>query len=385
MRILQAIQRFSYTPEDMSTTEIIYNITKNLLKNSNDVTICTTNYHIDTQKKLELERYQVKFIISEILGSIGGLIVTPGLLIELFKLKNYDVIHLHNYRTFQNVVLALYAQVCNIPYVIQAEGSLTTFFQKKYSKILFDYLIGGTMIRNATKVIASSEQEFNQFIKIGVPQEKIFTIPFGININDYTQLPKKGYFKKKYIGSNEEFILFLGRIDKMKGIDLLLSSFSDIIRKGYNVTLVIAGPDNGYLSEVNELIKTLHLEDKIIITGPLYGAEKLAAYQDAEMFVLPSYHDDFGLTVLEALACGTPVIVTNRCGASDVVKNNAGLVIDCERGNLLNGMMTLLDNDDLRLIYSESGKQLVHFQYDWSSVVTLLEECYASCLSEKNN
>jgi glycosyltransferase involved in cell wall biosynthesis len=385
MKILEALQKFSYTADNKSTTEIIFNMSKHLSIRGHEVTIFTTNYKIDQHKISGLEQFNVKFSISKIWCNIGGFIITPGLLNNISIIKQYDIIHLHNYRTFQNIILAFFANLYDIPYIIQAEGSLTTFYQRKFSKILFDNLFGTTMIRNATKVIAASEQESKQYLKLGVPPDKIVIVPFTIDINEYIHLPEKGLFKKKHrIADNKKIILYLGRLDKMKGLDLLVFAFSDIQKKEDDILLVITGPDDGYLTELCDLIEKLHLKEKIIITGPLYNSDKIEAYHDADIFVLPSYHDDFGLTALESLACGTPVIITNRCGASDVISKNAGLVIDCDKTSLVNAITTLHSDEKLRIKYSEQGKKLIHSDYSWNSIVDLLENCYESCSSRKS-
>jgi len=384
MRILEAIQKFSYTSDNISTTEIIFNISKFLSLLDHGVTIYSTNYEVNQQKIEDLRQYNVKVLIFRIFWDIDGFIITPGLINNLSDIKKFDIIHLHNYRTFQNVILAYYAKLLNIPYVLQAEGSLKTFYQKKNSKILFDFFFGNQMIKNATKVIAVSEQETKQYLQLGVPNDKIVIIPFAIDPEEYTHLPDMGSFRKKYsIQRNTKIILYIGRIHKMKGLEILLSAYSEYVTINPDVLLVIAGPDDGYLDELNRLIKELHLDKKIIIPGPLYGPQKIEAFSDADIFILPSYHDDFGITALESMACGTPVIITDRCGAAEVVHNNGGLVINYDKNSLINAMTTLLSDNNLRIKYSELGRKIVLSNYNWNDIVGRLEKCYESCLSPR--
>jgi glycosyltransferase involved in cell wall biosynthesis len=384
MRILQAIQKFSNTTDNVSTTEIIFNISKILSDRGHEVTIYTTNYKLDNQKIQDLKKHGVKFYISKIFADVGGFIITPGIIFDFSIIKQYDIIHLHNYRTFQNVIISFLANLFKIPYILQAEGSLTTFYQKKYSKILFDYVFWKRLILSSTKIIAASEQETIQLINMGVPKDKIVIIPFAIDIKDYTHLPEKGLFKRKNnINQSKRIILYLGRIHERKGLEILLLAFSDIQKDDADTVLVIAGPDDGYLADIYDLIEKLHLKDRIIIPGPLYDSDKIEAYRDADIFVLPSYHDDFGLTTLESLACGTPVIITNRCGSSDVVRRYGGLVVDYDKNSLVKGIKTLLSDDNLRIKYSEQGKAFVQSHYSWNSIGDMLETCYNSCLSKE--
>lgn len=378
-----AVQKFSCSADDKSTTEIIFNTCRTLSNSGHNITICTTNHKLDTQKIKDLEQYGVKFFIAKILVNIGGFIITPKIICSLSTIRQSDIIHLHNYRTFQNVIIAAYARLYKIPYILQAEGSLTTYYQKKYSKALFDHIFGYRMIHNATKVIAASEQESKQYLRLGVPKENIVTIPFAIDIDDYAHLPEKGLFKRKYnINPNRKIILYLGRIHQRKGLNILLSAFFDLKKDNLNAILVVAGPDDGYLVELCSLIDKLKLKDSVITPGPLYNSDKLEAYIDADIFILPSFHDDFGLTALESLACGTPVIITDRCGASDVVHKNGGLVINYDKNSLTNGIKSLLSDDDLRIKYSKSGKTMVNSSYSWDSIGKVLEACYKSCSSK---
>ena len=130
--------------------------------------------------------------------------------------------------------------------------------------------------------------------------------------------PHKGSFKTKYgIGPDEKVILFLGRIHKIKGIDLLIDAFYELSKEMDNIRLVIAGPDGGFLDTLKKQAVALKIQEKIIFTGMIDTTDKLAAYVDAEVYVLPSRYEAFGLTVLEAWACGTPVLLSEGCRISE--------------------------------------------------------------------
>ena len=102
---------------------------------------------------------------------------------------------------------------------------------------------------------------------MGVPEEKIAIIPNGIDLSEYASLPPEGSFKKKFgIKEKEKIVLYLGRIHKIKGIDILVKAFANVIKKLDSVRLVVVGPDDGYLSELQALIKALRIEDNVLIT-----------------------------------------------------------------------------------------------------------------------
>ena len=140
-------------------------------------------------------------------------------------------------------------------------------------------------------------------------------------------------------------MLFLGRLSFIKGLDLLVEAFAQI---NSDARLVIAGPDDGdgCLERIRSLIADLKIEERVILPGPLFGKEKLEALVDADLFVLPSRHESFGNAAAEAIACGTPVLVTSECGIAPLVDGRAGEVVACEVETLRDGLARLLGDAD---------------------------------------
>lgn len=164
----------------------------------------------------------------------------------------------------------------------------------------------------------------------------------------------------------------------------MAKAFAALSKDFKDAKLVIAGPDDGYLLTLKREIKELKLEDEVLFTGLLHGTDKLAAYIDAEVYVLPSSYEIFGRTIIEACACGTPVIVTDRCGIADVIKNRAGLVVPYDKDALVKAMSDILSDEKRRGEFGEGGKSLVRQQFDLSKVVENLEKIYESCISSRN-
>ena len=217
-------------------------------------------------------------------------------------------------------------------------------------------------------------------MNMGVSETNIKLVPNGIDFSEYQCLPQKGQFRGKFnINNKEKIVLFLGRIHEIQGIDMLIEAFSLITKEYSNVKLVIAGPDDGYLSIIKNQIDNLRIHDKVLFTGPLYGQEKNAAYVDADVYVLPSRYEVFGNTILESYACGTPVIVTDRCGISDFVKN-VGCVVNFDRNELRDAIIVLLKDNDLRERFGREGKELVKKQFDLNEIVACFEKVYSSCI-----
>ncbi len=361
---------------------ILYHLSKELAKREHEVTIYTSDYKLGQEWAELLRQSKVKVSPFKTWANLAGLYITPGIIGSAAEqVKHFDVIHMHNYRTFQNIVVHHYAKKYDIPYAFQAEGSLLTFFYKGMLKKVFDAIWGHGMLTDTTRVVAASRMEASQYESLKVGGNKIEIVPFGIDLSEFDNLPERGEFRRKYgLGNDQRIILYLGRIHEIKGLDLLVKAFTDLSQSLNNVKLVIVGPDDGYLPSLKKLIADLEISDKVLFTGPLYGQEKLKAYIDADVYVLSSFYEDFGITILEACACGTPVIVTDRCGIADVIDGQAGLVVPYDKEQLQHALLHMLDDDKMRLRFGEKGKLLVREKFNWEKIAEQIEDLYERVL-----
>ena len=154
------------------------------------------------------------------------------------------------------------------------------------------------------------------------------------------------------ISKDVKLVLFLGRLVSKKSPDLMLEVFSHWNRRGngsQGSVLVMAGPDegDGFRQRLEAIAAQMGLNGRVLFTGPLYGDAKWAAYRDADVFVLPSQNENFGNTAAEAVACGTPVLVTDRCGIAPMVDQRAGLVVPHDCAALEAGLARILDDPAL--------------------------------------
>jgi glycosyltransferase involved in cell wall biosynthesis len=265
-----------------------------------------------------------------------------------------------------------------IPYILQAHGTVLPLFEKLFLKKCFDLVWGNKILENAAICVALTKIEVEQYEKMGVDGKKIVIIPNGIDTSQYNDLPLKGEFRSKYkIPENVRIILSLGRIHKIKGIDLLVSAFSDLCNEITDVKLVIVGPDEGYLSKIQEQIRQLHLENDVLVTGPLYGKEKLEAYVDSDVFVLPSRYEAFPNTILEAWACGLPVIATNNCCIADYIRyTEENAVVEFDHVQMKEEILDLINNEEKRKRIGLKGKKLVQENFDITKIVEKIEKIY---------
>ena len=268
-------------------------------------------------------------------------------------IKNYDIIHIHEHRQTLAIITCYFARKYNIPYVVQAHGSVLPFFQKEGLKNLFDKAFGFKILQNASCLFALTEVEKEQYIKMGVEEDKIEIVPLGINIDEYENLPEFGNFRKKFnIGTDDKLILFVGRIHEIKGLDLLIDAFDLLLKNigvnnDFSIKLAIVGPDDGYMDILEKRIDEYNLKDSVIITGPLYNEEKQEALTDCDLFVMPSKYESFTTSGLEAMACGKPLVLTKNNHIHDWVNENVGLSCDDDKVSLKDAIERILLDDDL--------------------------------------
>lgn len=368
---------------------VVYHLSRELVKRGHEVVVYTTDtIDATTRQKakcMEIEGIKV-FYFRNISNSLAWrrYFLPLGMSFRLRKeIKSFDIIHVHGFRDFPSVFVHYHAKKHGVPYVLQAHGSVITFFQKGMLKRVFDRIWGYRILKDASKLIALTRIEAEQYKSMGVSENKIEIVPNGIDLSEFENLPQKGGFRRKCgINDNQKMILYLARICKIKGLDLLVKAFAELSKEIGNVKLVIAGPDDGYLTSLKKLVADLEISDKVLFTGPLYGEEKLRAYVDADVYVLPSVYETFPVTVLEACACGVPVIVTDRCGIADFVDGNVEYVVEYDKNQLRDAIIKVLSDERLRKRFGEEGKRLVREKFGWDKVVLDIENIYLSLLGE---
>jgi len=372
-------------------TEASYNLAKSLVERGHSVTVYTTDVN-DSRSRLpdggktkKIDGIPVHYFknISNLLAS-KRLYLPIGMITAVKRyLKDFDIVHLNEFRSIQSIIIHHYAKKYCIPYVLQAHGSVGTYFQKGLIKKLFDILWGKRILRDAACVFALTSVESNQYLQMGIDKDKIETVPNGVNLADYENLPQKGEFRKKYgLSDSEKILLFLARINEIKGPDLLINSFTRRIRKTNGVKLVIAGPDEGFMSVLRKLTGGISNSEDILFVGPLYGRDKLEAYVDADIYILPSRYETFPMSVIEACACSTPVIVTDRCGIAESIDGNTGIAVPYDEDRLANAIMDMLNDDDKRREYGENGISLVKDHFNWQLLAARIEQLYSSILAK---
>lgn len=303
----------------------------------------------------------------------------------IFRIKNqirdFDVVHVHEHRQTLSIIACYFARRYGIPYVVQAHGSVLPFFQKEGLKNIFDKVFGFKILHGASKVFALTEVEKEQYLKMGVEEDRIEIVPLGINIEEYSDLPEEGIFREKFnISKDDKLIIFIGRVHEIKGLDLLIDAFKELADSESDVKLAIVGPDDGYMDALNLRIAECDLSDKVIVTGPLYKSEKQEALVDCDLFVMPSKYESFTTSGLEAMACGKPLVLTKNNHIHDWVDGSVGLACDDDKMSLKDAMAEVLFDEELSKKFGMNGRRLIQEKYNWDMINEQILNIYESLI-----
>jgi glycosyltransferase involved in cell wall biosynthesis len=289
-----------------------------------------------------------------------------------------DIVHTHSLYLFHGTVTAYFCRQMQIPLVISPHGSLDPYIYKRHRlrKRIMEFCFEHRNIQKAHAIhfITTEEQRLAQSYIFGT---KSFVVPLGLNIQDYAR-PATSWRSQYPHLENKKIILFFGRINFKKGLDILVKAFATVARTRSDVHLVIAGPDNeGYAEQVKKWLEEAKLSDRSTFTGLLEGDSKLAALYDSDLFVLPSYSENFGISVVEAMICGLPVIISDQVNIWRAIDTNqAGRVCPCDPDRFAAEILELLAKPELCQQIAKNGVQLVKDRFQWSSIAESMEKEY---------
>ena len=294
-----------------------------------------------------------------------------------------DIVHLMGHWTFINALVYIISKRLNKPYIICPAGALPIYGRSKLIKKLYNWVVGNKIIRNADKHIAISKNEISQFQEYGVRPDRVTIIPNGINIDDFQSDDSKG-FRLKYGLNKTSFIMFVGRLNSIKGPDLLLRAFCNVKDKLQDFHLVFAGPDGGMLSELKEMVVRLGGSGRVHFTGYIGGEEKSQAYHAADLLVIPSRQEAMSIVVLEAGITGTPVLITDQCGFDEIAKIDGGMVVPASVDGLKKGLLGILKNPDKLTAMGGNLKKHVIDNYTWERIINKYIDLYRQVLGNKS-
>lgn len=303
------------------------------------------------------------------------------------RIPKVDIVHVHSLYLFHNLVTGYYCRKYNIPYLIRPHGTLDPYLFRRHRgrKKIMESLFENKNIRGAAAIHFTTEEEKTLASPYVFGRPSV-VVPLGLDLNDYTNLPEPRLFGARYPElKKKKIVLFFGRLNFKKGLDILAKAFALVAKGRDGVHLVIAGPDNdGYQSHVKGWLKDEGVLDKVTFTGLLQGDDKLAVLQAADVFVLPSYTENFGISVIEAMACALPVVISDKVNIWREVKNSkAGRVSPCDSNSFAEMILEVLADPQKAETMGHCGRQLVEERFQWDSVALKMQDVYSSILSDR--
>ena len=300
------------------------------------------------------------------------------------RMGDFDVAHIFGLYDLLGPAVAAACRKRAIPYVVEPIGMFIPIVRNVWLKRIYHRVWGRRMLQGASAVVATSEQEVEELAAGGIPRGKIVMRRNGVDAPE--KWPEPGAFRRRFeIPQNTKLVLFLGRLSVKKSPELLLRAFADVKKRleGMQPRLVFAGPDEGGMkAQLEQIAEQLDVSCGTQFAGSLFGQDKWAAYRDADVFVLPSQNENFGNTAAEAVAAGTPVIVTEQCGIAPLLANQAGLVVKHDVRELTEALARILADNKLRG-HLQSGCAKVTLNLGWGSPVQEIERVYLECVSRR--
>lgn len=341
-----------------------------------ECTILTTDVSFDSSLFEKLKG--VKFVV---LPSIFDRFYIPKWSYTILQdlITSVDIIHLMGHWNILNVLVYYFARRYKKPYVICPAGELAIYGRSAFIKRIFNGIVGKRIVGYANGHVAIAVNEIPSFIDYAIEAKSITVIPNGVAVEDYMFIDDSGFRKKHGIGINP-LILFMGRLNHIKGPDLLLHAFHNVKdKKDYH--LVFVGPDGGMLEELKNMVAQFDIGNQVHFIGYLGGEEKSHAYNACELLVIPSRQEAMSIVVLEAGCTGTPVLATDQCGLDVIDSIGGGLVVPATVEGIQTGIEELLGNSDRLELMGHKLKDFVE-EYLWSSIVHKYIDLYNQILGE---
>lgn len=392
MRILHVIATLA--PSSGGTTEVLRGLASAQADAGHEITVCTTDRGNPVGVRLPASYFKTFYGAAIALKAFpvayGPLLVSVSLARWVrTHVHAFDLVHVHGLYRFPVTFAAREARRQGVPHVIQPHGSLDPFLYSTSSrsvwlKRLYERWFDWPNFHGAGAIhyTATDERERTSFLAFRAPS---FVVPNGLNWEQYRVLPVRGALRGRLGLGDAPIVLFLGRLHFKKGLDLLIPAFDALRRIAPDAQLVIAGPENDdYGTQVRGWVQARGLDRVVRFIGSLQGVDVVQAYVDADVFALPSYTENFGMTVAEAMACALPVVISDQVNIhADVARAGAGLVTRCDADEVAAALRALLGDVGRRSVMGSAGRRFVEAHYTWRAIVSDLTTEYQAVVARR--
>jgi glycosyltransferase involved in cell wall biosynthesis len=387
VKILHVIP--SVSPIHGGPSTVIRIMTEALARAGHDVHLATTDDDGLTRMTVPLGQAQMENGVScwYFARNTRAYRTSIGLTTWLSRnLKSFDVVHTHALFSYVALPTAILARRHRVPNVVRPLGVLNRWGvenRRPLLKKLSYQFIERKIIASAALMHYTSKLEQVEARALGANTRSI-VVPNPIVFPESVPEATIAEFTKRFPAiRGKRIILFLSRFDAKKGLDLLLKAFSIIAPAYPDVVLMLAGSGSSEMdASLHQQARDQMIADRIIWPGFLNGAAKWAAFRASEMFVLPSYSENFSVAAAEAMASGLPVIVSDNVGLHpDVLESGGGYVTACDAYEVAAAIEQLLSNPDRARAMGAAGRKLALSRYSVTAVTGEIERAYARVIS----
>ena len=296
-------------------------------------------------------------------------------------LRDYDLIHVHAIFSCSSTIAMAIARFHKVPYINRPLGQLCEWSlqQSKHKKEIYLNLIEKANLKGAKGLHLTSEQEKKELelLDWNLPS---FILPHGLVLPTPIANAREQLHQILNIPLEIPSILFLSRLHPKKGLDYLIPALGKLHNQNFAFVLAGSG-DPEYEAELVKLLQENNLSDRTHKLGFVGGEKKDICLQGADLYVLTSHSENFGIAVLEALASGTPALVTTGVALSDLVKEqNLGWVVELEIEAIVSSIQEFLDNPDMAKQKGDRAAQYVAEHYTWEKIALNLKSIYENIL-----
>ena len=280
-----------------------------------------------------------------------------------------SIVHLHGVWDPILLLASIIARKVGASYIVTPHSMLHPWQMKRFTwqkKIVFA-LGWRRMFEEAAFIhtLTPDEKEYVDAFEFGSPIE---IIPNGIYPETMKPVEPNPFLEKHPELKDKPYILFLSRLHNQKGIVYLLDGYEAYATNDTDIRLVLAGPDYGELPIIERKLSSMKHSNRVILTGSIYGDEKIGALHGATCFALTSLNEGFSVAILEALACGQPVIISENCYFPEVEEHKAGFIPSLDPSAISHAISSIVNDKNVRLKLSHNAKQLVRQNYTWQSI-----------------
>ena len=294
---------------------------------------------------------------------------------------DFDIVHVHGIWHFGGLLAARIAKRRGIPYIVSTRGELDgrRLRHKPLKKRVYRALLLDDVLGSADALHAVADAERDHVARLGIPAP-VFVCHNGVDLADFDEFaarPDADFLAAHRELQGRQVVLYMGRIESLKGLDVLAQAFVDVARTRDDVALLVAGDDeDGTLAGVQRTLRRSGAAERTAMAGFLTGKRKSAALACADVFVLSSYSEGFSNAVVEALAAGLPVVISDKCNFPEVERAGAGYVVPAKPAAVAEAVAAILGDADLARRMGENARRLIEENYQWSAIAARMAQRY---------